>query len=108
MKTEEILAQFGASWVTLAGSLFGAIVSMRFLQGSSGMKVLLACGGFLAAVFVTPILTDWLGVVKPTVLGGASFVVGLYGMAIASEINTFIKSGFIQTWIKSFLERKAG
>lgn len=66
--------------VKLAGVL-GALVSMRFLQGSWLERLNLAVGGTVLSYFASPWVSERLSMPE----GLTGFLLGLFGMAIASK-----------------------
>lgn len=66
--------------VKLAGVL-GALVSMRFLQGSWLERLSLAIGGAVLSYFASPYVAERLSMPE----GLTGFLLGLFGMAIASK-----------------------
>ena len=67
----------------LASGVAGALVSMRFLQGTWPEKLTMAAGGSALSYFATTPIAEWLGVQRAEGLVG--FLVGLFGMAIVSK-----------------------
>lgn len=90
----------------LAG-LAGAVVSMRFLQGSWPSRISMAIGGALFSYYAAPFLAKFTGLPE----GLAGFLLGLFGMAVASRIWEGIEVLPIQAvWqiVLNWLKRLAG
>lgn len=68
-------------------SVAGALVSMRFLNGTWGEKVFTAICGVVLSYFLTPWLSTLLGLPE----GVTGFLLGLFGMAIASRLWEWIQ-----------------
>ena len=64
----------------LAGIL-GAIVSMKFLQGSWAERLSTAAAGAIVSYYLTPSLSSRIGMPE----GLAGFLLGLFGMAVMSR-----------------------
>lgn len=71
---------FDATAAKLAGVL-GALVSMRYLQGSWPARISMAISGSLIAYYAAPYLAQMLGIPE----GLAGFLLGMFGMAIVSR-----------------------
>lgn len=67
----------------LISGVAGAVVSMRFVQGTWPEKFFMAIGGSALSYFATTPIADWLGVQRAEGLIG--FLVGLFGMAVVSK-----------------------
>lgn len=74
------LQDFDALAAKLAGVL-GAVVSMRYLQGSWPARLSMAGSGSLVAYYSSPYLALLLGIPE----GLAGFPTGMFGMAIVSR-----------------------
>lgn len=73
--------------VKLSG-VAGAIVSMRFLTGTWPERLFTALCGAITSFFITPYLAEKIGL--PAGLTG--FLVGLFGMAIASRMWEWVQT----------------
>jgi len=73
--------------VKLSG-VAGAIVSMRFLTGTWPERLFTALCGAITSFFITPYLSEKIGL--PAGLTG--FLVGLFGMAIASRMWEWVQT----------------
>lgn len=82
-----ITFDFDAVAVKLAG-VFGAVVSMRFLQGSWLSRASMAFGGALCSYFAAPYVAQRVGIPE----GLSGFLLGLFGMAIISRAWEWVQS----------------
>lgn len=71
-----------------AAGVAGALVSMRFLQGTWPQRVSTAFCGALLSYYVAPYVSSRVGI--PEGFGG--FLMGLFGMAIASRVWEWIQT----------------
>lgn len=71
------------SLAKLASGIAGALVSMRFLQGTWPEKITMAIGGAALSYYATPAVAAWLSVESAEGLIG--FLIGLFGMAIVAK-----------------------
>lgn len=95
---------FDAIAVKLAGA-FGAVVSMRFMQGSWPARVSMAVSGALISYFATPYLSQRSGIPE----GLCGFLVGLFGMAVVSRVWEWVQTTPVAelwkiavAWLKKF------
>lgn len=92
--------------VKLAG-VAGAIVSMRFLQGTLWERLLTAFAGAALSYFATPWLSGRIGLPE----GLAGFLLGLFGMAVMSRAWEWVQTTPIAAlWeiVLGWLGRKTG
>jgi hypothetical protein len=73
----------------LAGVL-GSVVSMRFIVGTILQRMLMLIGGSALSYFASDYVVHWVGNEKS--LGLAGFLIGLFGMVIASKLFEGINS----------------
>lgn len=73
----------------LAAGIAGAVVSLRFVQGSYFERVTMALGGAALSYFGTTPLSDWLA--APKAEGVIGFFIGLFGMAIVAKVYEVIQ-----------------
>lgn len=73
----------------LAAGLAGAVVSLRFVQGTYLERLTMAVGGAALSYFGTTPLADWLA--APKAEGVIGFFIGLFGMAIVAKIYEVIQ-----------------
>lgn len=71
------------SLAKLASGIAGALVSMRFLQGTWPEKVTMAIGGAALSYYATGAVAAWLSIDNAEGLVG--FLIGLFGMAIVAK-----------------------
>jgi len=74
------IENFDALAAKMAGAL-GALVSMRYLQGSWPARISMAFSGALVAYYAAPYLAQMLAIPE----GLAGFLLGMFGMAIVSR-----------------------
>lgn len=97
---EAWLTAVGLKIATLVGGFFGALVSLKFIEGLSmrqrGSTVL---AGTLVSAFVTPIAVSFLEI-SPKLEGGIAFLCGLFGMSLTGAL---IKA--IPEWVAAAKEK---
>lgn len=71
----------------LAG-VAGAVVSMRFLQGTFMERVFMALSGAVVSYYATPWLSPKIGLPE----GFTGFLVGMFGMAVASRCWEWVQT----------------
>ena len=71
------------SLAKLASGVAGALVSMRFLQGTWPEKITMAIGGAALSYYATGSVASWLSM--QTAEGLVGFLIGLFGMAIVAK-----------------------
>jgi hypothetical protein len=83
---EAWLSSFGLKVATLVGGFFGALVSLKFIEGLStrqrGSTVL---AGTIVSAYITPIAVEFLEI-TPKLEGGIAFILGLFGMSLTGAI----------------------
>ena len=92
-----------------AAGIAGAFVSLNFLEGTMSQKLVLACGGSLMSYFFSTQTALYLGMKDAE--GMIGFLIGMFGMAIASKVFEVIKNADTQAILSRFwswLERKWG
>ena len=67
----------------------GSVVSLRFVQGTWYEKILMTFGGAVLSYFATQYVADYVGMQNAEGLVG--FLIGLFGMAIASKLYEVIQ-----------------
>jgi hypothetical protein len=94
------LASLGLKIATLAGGFFGALVSLKFIDGLSlrqrGSTVF---AGTLVSAYVTPVIVAYLEL-SPKMEGGIAFLCGLFGMSFTGAV---IKA--MPEWIAALKDR---
>ncbi len=76
------------AWAVKLAGLVGAVVSMQFLQGSWPARVNLALSGAAISYFAAPYLSAKIGLPE----GLTGFLLGLFGMAVASRVWEWIQT----------------
>ncbi len=74
--------------IAKAAGVAGALVSMRFLQGTWPQRLSTAFCGALLSYYVAPYVSMRIGIPE----GFCGFLIGLFGMAIASRMWEWIQS----------------
>lgn len=96
MSDPNLFDSVGLDKVSLAGSFFGALISLKWVDASlpRTTRLLMVIGGFLVSVFVTPALVEWFGLTG-RVVGGLAFMLGIVGMSFVDAVAIWVKSGKI-------------
>lgn len=84
----------------LAG-VAGALVSMRFLQGTWPQRISAALCGAAISFYAAPYVSSRIGL--PEGLGG--FLIGVFGMAVASRIWEWIQTAPIVPFWQLIIDR---
>jgi len=90
-----------------AAGLAGALVSMKFLQGTWPARFTTALCGALMSFYAAPYMSGRIGI--PEGLGG--FLLGMFGMAIASRVWEWLQATPVAAFwqiILDWMKRKAG
>lgn len=78
------------STAKLIAGVAGAIVSLRFVQGSALERVSMCVGGAALSYYATTPVAAWVGV--PDAEGLVGFLIGLFGMAIMAKVYEGIQA----------------
>ena len=97
------IQDFDAFAAKLAG-VVGAMVSMRFLQGSRTAKASMAATGAVLAYYGSPWLAQFLGIPE----GLSGFLCGFLGMAIMSRMWQAVHEAPIGALWQAVLDRVRG
>lgn len=100
------LPDFDVVAAKLAG-VAGALVSMRFLQGTWPQRVSTAICGALISFYAAPYVAARVGIPE----GLSGFLMGLFGMAIASRLWEWVQTTPIAgVWqiVIDWLKKRAG
>lgn len=97
------IQEFDALAAKLAG-VVGAMVSMRFLQGSRTAKISMAATGAVLAYYGSPWLAGFLGIPE----GLSGFLCGFLGMAIMSRLWQAVQEAPIGALWQALLDRVRG
>ena len=73
----------------LIAGIAGAVVSLKFVQGTWPERVIMAIGGAALSYFASDNMAKWLNV--PEALGLVGFLIGLFGMAIVAKVYEVIQ-----------------
>lgn len=77
------------SIVKLVAGAAGALVSLRFVQGTWVEKGVMAIGGSVLSYFGTAPAASWLNMANAEGLCG--FIIGLFGMSIVAKLYELIQ-----------------
>lgn len=93
---EAWLSAAGVKIAALIGGFFGALVSLKFIEGlGKKQRATTVLAGTLVSAYVTPLLITYLEL-TPKLEGGVAFLCGLFGMSFT---GAFIKA--IPEWIEA-------
>ena len=83
---EAWLSSVGIKLAALIGGFFGALVSLKFIEGlGQKQKATTVLAGTLVSAYVTPILVAYLEL-SPKLEGGIAFLCGLFGMSFTGAV----------------------
>jgi hypothetical protein len=83
---EAWLSAVGIKLAALIGGFFGALVSLKFIDGlGTKQRATTVLAGTLVSAYVTPILVSYLEL-SPKLEGGIAFLCGLFGMSFTGAI----------------------
>lgn len=100
------ISDFDVIAAKLAG-VAGALVSMRFLQGTWPQRISTAICGALISFYASPYVSIRVGIPE----GLSGFLLGLFGMAIASRLWEWVQTTPIAgVWqiVIDWLKKRAG
>jgi hypothetical protein len=81
-----MLETLGLKYATLVGGFFGALVSLKFIEGlGTKQRATTVLAGTLVSAYVTPIVVSYLEL-TPKMEGGIAFLCGLFGMSLTGAI----------------------
>ncbi len=81
---ESILGTLGLTKGAALGGFFGAVISLRFIEGLSWkQRVPTVMSGMFAAAYCTPLVIDGLSL-SLKLEGAIAFLIGLFGMSVAA------------------------
>ena len=101
---EEVLTAVGFSKGSIIGGFLGAVVSLRFIDGTWWQRIGTAGAGWVCATVLAPTLIELVELNLSTKNEMAvAFVVALFGMSIAAQI---LKA--IPEWVSSAREKFLG
>ena len=75
--------------VKIISGVVGALVSLKFVQGTWVEKIFMAFGGSCLSYFATSPIARWIDMENTEGLIG--FIIGLFGMAIVAKIYELIQ-----------------
>lgn len=89
------------AWGARLAGVAGALVSMRFLNGTIVERVFMAIGGAFFAFYAT----DWVSSKLALPEGLTGFLLGLFGMSILSRMwewmqTTNVIRDFLDAWLR--------
>lgn len=83
------ISALGLSKGATVGGFFGALVSLKFIEGLSWMqRIPTMFAGMLSAAYVTPLVME-IAAMSPKTEGAVAFLIGVFGMSLA---GAFIKA----------------
>lgn len=83
---DALLTWFGLQKASMIGGFFGAMVSLKFIEGLNiWQRGTTVFAGTFASAYVTPIVVEWLAI-SAKMEGGAAFLIGLFGMSMAGAV----------------------
>lgn len=87
----------------LIAGFIGSILSLRWVPEASTVraKVWTVLAAFSCSLFLPPMMWEWFDITKTGSQVGISFVVGMFGMAVAGKLYAAIME-------TSFFKRKLG
>jgi len=106
VETNVTITDIDAITAKLAG-VAGALVSMRFLQGTWPQRISTAICGALISFYAAPYISIRVGIPE----GLSGFLLGLFGMAIASRLWEWVQTTPVAgVWqiIIDWLKKRAG
>jgi hypothetical protein len=82
----EWLTALGLKYATLAGGFFGALVSLKFIEGLSiPQRATTVLAGTLVSAYITPVIVSYLEL-SVRLEGGIAFLCGLFGMSFTGAV----------------------
>ena len=103
---EQLLALLGVKKITmLVAAFLGAVLSLKFVDGhiTWPQRIIMAFGGTFFAVYVSPLISDLIKA-SESMERALTFLVGLFGLTLASAIFTAIRETkfgeVLSSWIK--------
>ena len=91
-------------WLTKLAGIVGALVSLRFIQGTWPERLAMAVGGSLVSLYSTP----WAAYKTGLPEGLCGFLLGLFGMAVCAKLWEAIQLTPIAEMWKAAMETVAG
>lgn len=80
------LSAAGIKLAALIGGFFGAMVSLKFIDGlGSKQRASTVLAGTLVSAYVTPVILSYLEM-SPKLEGGIAFLCGLFGMSFTGAV----------------------
>ena len=88
-------------WILRFAGVAGALVSMRFVNGSLFERLLMMIGGAFFSFYATEWTAQWLSLPQ----GLTGFLLGLFGMSVLSRVWEWVQStnavsGFLDAWLR--------
>jgi hypothetical protein len=97
---EAWLSAFGIKVAALVGGFFGALVSLKFIEGlGKAQRATTVLAGTIVSAYITPLAVTYLEL-SPKLEGGIAFLCGLFGMSFTGAI---IKA--MPEWVAAARER---
>lgn len=92
------------AWAAKLAGVAGAVVSMRYLQGSWPARASMAASGSLISYYGAPHLAQITGMPE----GLTGFLLGLFGMAVVSRAWEWVQSAPIGALWQAVIDRIRG
>lgn len=97
------LEALGLKWVPLVAGFFGALISLKFIDGLTvRQRASTVLAGAIIAAYCTPLTVEVLGL-SAKLEGAVAFLGGLFGMSIAGALITAIPE-----WVRAARKRWIG
>lgn len=107
---DSLFVALGLSGIVLgtvaSGGALGALLSLR--AAPSGSRLVAFFSAWAASFCLTPLVAAYFEWQRPVMLLGASFLLGMYAIALLDELTTLIKSGAARQWFSTVIARKLG
>lgn len=88
-------------WILRFAGVAGALVSMRFVNGTFFERTLMVIGGAFFSFYASEWVSQWLALPQ----GLAGFLLGLFGMSVLSRVwewmqTTNVVHSFLDAWLR--------
>lgn len=83
---DAVVTALGLKHGALAGGFFGALVSLKFIDGlNAWQRGTTVLAGTVVSAYVSPLIASWLEL-TPKIEGGVAFLCGLFGMSFTGAV----------------------
>ena len=91
----------------LAAGLAGALIGLRFAPGISWLeRVKNVAAGAVCSGFVAPAAGEMLRLSSPSMLGFLAFIIGMFGMSLASAVMMGLREVKVGEIISGWISRR--